>query len=136
MSAPGDLRIAIIGAGPSGLTLAYYLERLGIESVQLFEAQDEVGGQSVTRDVDGFPVEMGTVYLTKGYVLAKRIARELGCAAKVLPPAIFLDEKGEITHPDPPPTRLLIRYVLAWLRWYFRRADACAVPTRQCTQIF
>jgi hypothetical protein len=118
MSAPDDLRIAIIGTGPSGLTLAYFLERLGLKSVHLFEAQDELGGQSITRNVDGFPVEMGTVYLTNGYVRVKRIAKEVGCTANVLPPATILDEKGETIHPDPPRSSLLVRYVFAWLRWY------------------
>ncbi|MHC4450849.1 MAG: protoporphyrinogen/coproporphyrinogen oxidase [Planctomycetota bacterium] len=114
------MRVAIIGTGPSGLTLAYYLKSLGIESVQLFEARDEVGGQSLTHDIDGFPVEMGTVYLTTGYILAKKIAKEVGCPAKVLPPATVLDEKGEVFVPDRPRTSLLIRYIGSWLRWYFR----------------
>jgi protoporphyrinogen oxidase len=83
-----------VGSGPSGLTLAYFLESLGIESVDLFEAQEELGGQSVTRDVDGLPVEMGTVYLTKGSILAKRIAKEVGCPARLLPRATVLDERG------------------------------------------
>jgi hypothetical protein len=119
MSTPGPLRIAIIGTGPSGLTLAYYLKSLGLESVHLFEAREEVGGQSLTHDIDGYPVEMGTVYLTSGYILAKQIAREVGCAAKVLPPATVLNEKGESMRPARPRSSLLIRYVLAWLGWYF-----------------
>ena len=119
MSAPDSLRIAIIGTGPSGLTLAYYLKKLGLESVHFFEARDEIGGQSLTQEIDGYPVEMGTVYLTSGYILAKQIAREVGCAAKVLPPATVLNDQGEIIHPPPPRTSLLIRYVLAWLSWYF-----------------
>ena len=56
-----------MGAGPSGLTLAWYLHMLGIRSVHLFEAGEDVGGQSVTVDVGGVPVELGTCYLTTGY---------------------------------------------------------------------
>lgn len=119
MSAADHLRVAIVGTGPSGLTLAYYLKSLGLESVHFFEARDEVGGQSLTHDIDGYPVEMGTVYLTSGYVLAKQIAREVGCAAKILPPATVLNEKGESIRPARPRSSLLIRYVLAWLGWYF-----------------
>lgn len=129
MSKSDDLRIAIIGTGPSGLTLAYFLKQLGLKSVQLFEAQDQLGGQSITNDVDGFPVEMGTVYLTHGYVRAKRIAEEVGCPAKVLPRATFLDEKGDTTQPDRPRTIVLIRFVLAWLRWYL--AGQMRVPSGQ-----
>lgn len=124
MSTPGNPRVAIIGAGPSGLTIAFYLKALGLDSVQIFEAQKEVGGQSVTHDVDGFPVEMGTVYLTDGYILAKQIARKVGCPAEVLPKATVLagkrDKKGDVVtvRPPVPPFSVLARYVFSWLRWY------------------
>ena len=116
-----NVRIAIIGAGPSGLTLAYYLKQLGAKSVQFFEAQDEVGGQSVTHDVEGFPVEMGTVYLTDGYILAREIAKSVGCPAKILPPATVLNEDGKIIDPEKPSILLLARYLILWFRWYFTR---------------
>ncbi len=118
MSASDPLRIAIIGAGPSGLTLAYYLKTLGLQ-VHLFEAQEEVGGQSLTHDIDGFPVEMGTVYLTDGYIRAKHIAKKVGCPAKTLPKATVLNSDGGVEHPKMPSAIQLGRYVLAWLRWYF-----------------
>ena len=102
LSVSDPLRVAIVGTGPSALTLAYFLKSLGLESVHLFEARDEVGGQSRTHDIDGFPVEMGTVYLTRSYILAKQIAREVGCAAKILPPATVLNEAGESIEPSPP----------------------------------
>jgi len=128
MSRPEALRVAIIGAGPAGLTLACFLERLGLGSVQLFEARGELGGQSVTREIDGFPVEMGTVYLTKGYIRASRIAKAVDCAPVVLPPATILDGAGAVVRPLPPRTGLLARYVLAWLRWYL--AGQLRVPSR------
>ncbi len=119
MSAP-DPRIAIVGSGPSGLTLACYLKNMGLKSVHLFEAQKEVGGQSVTHDIDGFQVEMGTVYLTDGYILAKRIAKKVGCPAEVLPKASVLDADGNFRkNLQQPSTGLMLRYVLAWLRWHF-----------------
>jgi hypothetical protein len=55
-----------------------------------------------------------------GYILAKQIAKEVGCPAKILPPATVLDENGHAIRPERPPSSLLIRYVLAWLGWYFR----------------
>jgi len=117
MIAPEHLRIAIVGAGPAGLTLAYFLRRLGLRAVHLFEARDEVGGQSVTHAVDGIPVEIGTADLAQRGMLAKRIARELGCAVERLPSATILDGKGELLHPVPQRSHLLIRYGAAWLRW-------------------
>jgi NADH-quinone oxidoreductase subunit F len=38
-----DKKIAVVGAGPSGLTCAYYLSRLGY-SVEVFESQSQAGG--------------------------------------------------------------------------------------------
>ncbi len=119
MRSPENLRVAIIGAGPSGLTLAYYLKALGLKSVSFYEAQDTVGGQSVTPDVGGIPVEMGTVYLTDGYILARKIAKSVGCPAKVLPPATVLDDHGKRIDPDSPRASLLVRYLCHWLVWYF-----------------
>jgi len=127
MGARNQPRIAIVGTGPSGLTLAYFLRRLGLQSVQLFEAQDHLGGQSITNDVDGFPIEMGTVYLTSGYILAKRIAGEVGCPAKVLPPASVLNDQGQVIQPSAPSSKLLLRYVAAWARWYL--AGQMRVPS-------
>ena len=42
-SAKRDEKVAIIGAGPSGLTCAYYLARLGYH-VDVYEAEDRPGG--------------------------------------------------------------------------------------------
>src|SRR5678816_1788839 len=67
-------RIAILGAGPAGVSLAWHLHQLQLGAVELFDAGDEVGGQSFTRLVDGVPVELGTCYLTEGY----RIVRDIG----------------------------------------------------------
>ncbi len=128
MSSLDNLRVAIIGAGPSGLTLGYYLQALGVKSVKFFEAQKEVGGQSVTKDVEGVPVELGTVYLTNGYILARKIARSVDCPAKVLLPASVLDEHGNFIDPATPRFSLLLRYLLHWLRWYF--GGQMRAPTR------
>lgn len=129
MSSQHQPRIAILGAGPSGLTLAYCLQTLGIKEVHVFESQNEVGGQSVTKDVEGFPVELGTVYLTKGYVLAKQIARQVGCPVKILPEATVLDDQGDKINPPSPGKWALARYVLLWLRWYW--AGQLRIPNQE-----
>ena len=43
MPTPGSFRVAIIGAGPSGLAAAYHLRRLGIQ-VTLMDEKPEAGG--------------------------------------------------------------------------------------------
>jgi protoporphyrinogen oxidase len=48
--------IAVIGAGPMGLTCAYYLLKQG-HSVTVFEAGDTIGGMSAAFDFDGLLIE-------------------------------------------------------------------------------
>lgn len=120
MSAASALRIGIVGAGPAGLTMAWFLRRLGFESVEIFEAADRIGGQSHTIDVGGVPVELGTVYLADGYVVAREVADAAGCPAERMPPATFLDGKGHPRDPVRPPLFALLRYIWKWFLWYFR----------------
>jgi len=56
--APGD-RVAIIGAGPAGLTAAYVLAKQGDARVTVLEADDIVGGISRTAQYKGFRFDIG-----------------------------------------------------------------------------
>jgi protoporphyrinogen oxidase len=49
-------RIAVLGAGPMGLAVAYQLARDGHEPV-VFEADDRVGGMTATFDFNGLDIE-------------------------------------------------------------------------------
>ncbi len=51
-----DKRIAVLGAGPMGLAVAYQLVHEGYRPVVL-EADDRVGGMSAAFDFDGLPIE-------------------------------------------------------------------------------
>ncbi|WP_288704571.1 NAD(P)/FAD-dependent oxidoreductase [Bilophila wadsworthia] len=50
------MRIAIIGAGPMGLTAAFHLAKAG-RNVTIFEADDRPGGMSASFDFDGTLIE-------------------------------------------------------------------------------
>ena len=43
-----DARIAIVGAGPSGVHMASRLKQLGYTKITLLERSDRVGGKSLT----------------------------------------------------------------------------------------
>ena len=74
-------RIAVLGAGPSGLMFAHRLQGLGFTNVHIYEATDRIGGKthSVTFDSPkppktspiGLPhqtaCELGTCYLSPAY---------------------------------------------------------------------
>ena len=56
MTTATQKRIAIIGAGPMGLGVAYYLGKQGVP-VTVFEAGDRVGGMTASFDFDGIEIE-------------------------------------------------------------------------------
>ena len=68
------LDVAIIGAGPAGLSTAY---RLGGGNIAVFERELTVGGRSRTTMVAGEPVNLGALYVYLG-TDTEQICRELG----------------------------------------------------------
>lgn len=52
------MRVAVIGAGPAGLTTAYQLARAGVD-VEVFEASEHVGGMSRSFPLWGQTVDLG-----------------------------------------------------------------------------
>ena len=53
-----EKNVAIIGAGITGLTTAYYLKRAGIKFT-IFESSNHIGGVIDTKQKDGFIYETG-----------------------------------------------------------------------------
>ncbi len=62
-----DSRIAIVGAGASGISASHFLREKGYQSVTLFEATDHIGGKCNTVDIDGKAYDMGAVFTTSSY---------------------------------------------------------------------
>ncbi len=79
-------RVAIVGAGVSGLTAAWRLTRPGKESVQvtLFEASQQIGGIVRTIRRDGFIVEMGPDSWVSEKPAARALVTELGLAHELI----------------------------------------------------
>ncbi|HWH13194.1 MAG TPA: NAD(P)/FAD-dependent oxidoreductase [Miltoncostaeaceae bacterium] len=50
--------VAVLGAGPAGLTAAYLLSRAG-RDVTVLEAEDQVGGLAKTVEIDGYRFDLG-----------------------------------------------------------------------------
>ena len=70
-------RIAIIGAGPAGLSAAWFLQRNGYSNVRVFEKLDRVGGKCLTLTYDGRPFDMAAHEMLAGYGDVMDIANAL-----------------------------------------------------------
>ncbi|TPE39568.1 protoporphyrinogen oxidase [Pontibacter mangrovi] len=77
------MRVAIIGAGISGLALAYYLQKMGIP-YDLFEAGSQVGGNIRTVKTGEYLLELGPNAI-QHFPEVDELIRELKLEQEVLP---------------------------------------------------
>ena len=72
------LKIAIIGAGSSGLTMAHYLQKQGFYNVTLFEKNQYPGGKvlSVVEENTGHILELGAVWVPYAYQTVRELIEE------------------------------------------------------------
>jgi monoamine oxidase len=75
---PPGTRIAVVGAGLSGLTCAYRLQQAGY-AAQIFEASGRIGGRCYSGTfADGQIYEHGGELIDNGHIDMKQLANELG----------------------------------------------------------
>ncbi|MCU0663429.1 MAG: FAD-dependent oxidoreductase [Myxococcota bacterium] len=60
-----ETRIAIVGAGASGLTCAFHLKKLGYENISVYEKEPRVGGKVYSYPYDDYVYELGAFWTTK-----------------------------------------------------------------------
>uniref|UniRef100_A0A0D3FWZ1 4-coumarate--CoA ligase n=1 Tax=Oryza barthii TaxID=65489 RepID=A0A0D3FWZ1_9ORYZ len=78
-SLPVDTRIGIVGAGPSGLSAAYALAKLGYRNVTLFEKCHTVSGMCESIDIEGRIYDLGgQVIAANSAPVITHLAKELG----------------------------------------------------------
>ncbi|PWD44118.1 protoporphyrinogen oxidase [Gordonia paraffinivorans] len=103
----GGVRIAVVGAGVSGLTAAYRLrQHLGAAArIDVLEASDRIGGILHTATVGGLSVDVGAEAFIVRRPEALGLVTELGLADRVVSPtgrrpAVW---SGDRLHPLPAP---------------------------------
>jgi phytoene dehydrogenase-like protein len=75
-----DRRICIIGAGPGGLSAAYFLKRRGYKNVTVLESTGRVGGKCLSLNYGGRSFDIGANYVTSDYTEVLRLAKEFDAA--------------------------------------------------------
>ncbi|XP_060075497.1 uncharacterized protein LOC132555163 [Ylistrum balloti] len=91
-------RIAIIGAGPAGIHMAYKLKVAGYTNITVFEKSNYIGGKSRTIYHRQVPHEMGTVYTQPDYTEIYRLVNEFD-AGHLLPmpsPTIWVNKQQPV----------------------------------------
>ncbi|MEC4815251.1 MAG: FAD-dependent oxidoreductase [Scytonema sp. PMC 1069.18] len=77
------VEIAIVGAGISGLSAAWELHKLGIESLVVLEANSRVGGRTLNHSlVSGGYVERGGTWASPTQTALLALAEEMGVSTK------------------------------------------------------
>ncbi|MFM2417079.1 MAG: hypothetical protein RL385_1802 [Pseudomonadota bacterium] len=75
------MKIAVVGAGMSGLTAAYRLQQAG-HTLQVFEAEAVPGGRMGSVDVGGHRIDPGTHMLLENFTRTRALVEELGLASQ------------------------------------------------------
>jgi oxygen-dependent protoporphyrinogen oxidase len=73
-----NIKIAVVGAGGSGITAAHRLRKLGYQNVTIFEAGPRIGGKSKSLKIGDRVYELGTVWVARQYYTILRLAKEAG----------------------------------------------------------
>ena len=98
-----NIRIAIIGGGPAGLSAGMYLEKKGYENYVIFERNDRVGGKCWSPHYNGRRYEMGAIMGVPSYYAVHDV--EEFCGITHDGPQLnrnYKDSKGNVIEPFEP----------------------------------
>ena len=73
-----DDRICVVGAGPGGLSAAFFLAERGYANVTVLEKAEQVGGKARSWWVDGTPIDLGALDVAKPYHRIRALAALVG----------------------------------------------------------
>ncbi|RNI27068.1 protoporphyrinogen oxidase [Rufibacter immobilis] len=111
------MRVAIIGAGISGLALAYYLQKLGVR-YDLFESEPEVGGLIKSAKKGAYQLELGPHSLHMNEEL-QELLQELKLEDEIIRPATktqdrYIKKDGSYHRLPASPRKLILDSFFHW----------------------
>lgn len=77
-----QLKIAIVGAGPAGLTAAHRLREKGYAAVTVYEREATVGGKVCSYMHDGRSYELGALWSSPRYAIIGKFAQACGATRR------------------------------------------------------
>jgi len=125
-------RVCIIGAGPGGLSMAYFLKMRGYKRVTVLESEGRVGGKCFSLTYRGRSFDIGANYVTSDYAEVLRLAKEFDAplysetkvAIATFPeagPPVFADPFKVLTEHASIFALLWAALQYLWLRFLLRR---------------
>ena len=98
-----NTKICIVGAGASGLTVAYLLRKKGYNNITILEKENQSGGKCRTIAYKGRYFELGAGAICSDYNVILEIMKELGVKSKpsTIRNPIFLKNNGLEIKPSP-----------------------------------
>jgi len=128
------VKVAVVGAGISGLSTAFYLKQAGVD-VTVFESEKQAGGKMKTVYENGFIIETGpngfldgkpyTLNLVKALGIEDRLYRSSDKARKR-----FIYTNGRLVRLPENPIAFLSSYLLSW-KGKLRLVGEFFVPPRK-----
>ena len=103
-----NIKIAIIGAGPAGLSAGMYLEQKGYENYTILERNDHVGGKCHSPHYNGRRYEMGAIMGVPSYYAVHDV--EEFCGITHDGPKLnrnYKDKHGKVIEPFNPKANIL-----------------------------
>ncbi|UKI49140.1 MAG: NAD(P)-binding protein [Clostridium sp.] len=106
-----NCRIAIIGAGPAGITAAYYLEKNGFTNYEILEREDHVGGKCFSPYYKGKRYDMGAILGAPSYDVVQEMMKD--CGIQIDGDKIYAEMRdylsGELTSLAPSESRMIFK---------------------------
>lgn len=87
-------KYCILGAGPSGIATAYYLNQKGITDITILEKSDQIGGKAHTITEEGKAYDMGATEATPFYVIINSFIEQFGLNIEPIPPQQIVPWSG------------------------------------------